>query len=152
MGRRGLCCAVMVCATAPALRAEAQVQNLTTGQFYQTIAEAIRAASAGDQLLADAAQFGLEPLIDYLGKPIGLRSTAAIVQPAGFNLLLAPGASLEAAAGSDAAFGGLLRLAADNPSTISAASTTESSVSPRAGRSGFRSSIFATTSGSSSCG
>lgn len=107
----------MLCAMAAA-SARAQVLNLTTGQSFPTIAEAIRAASPGDELLANAARFGLEPVIDFDNKAITLRSTAEIFQPTGFTTLLAPGATLASDFKADAIFAGLLRVPADNPTFL----------------------------------
>jgi len=100
--------------------AHAQVTNLTTGQTFQSIAEALRTASPGDELLADEKQFQIETPIDFNGLAVKLRSTGRIEQPAGFQITLAPDAALQAATGSSAAFRGTVRIPADNPTSIEA--------------------------------
>lgn len=87
---------------------ECEVRNLTQGTVHETIAEAILSATGGDDLLAAFQVFASELNIDLAGKPLVLRSTAQINQPAGGWIVLADDATLAAATGNDITVAGML--------------------------------------------
>lgn len=85
--------------------------NLTTGQVYPTIAEAIAAADAGHLLEAGYNAFDITPTIDFIGKAVTLRSTANITQVVGGLFNLTNGAKLATSADQTLTVRGTLRSA-----------------------------------------
>ncbi len=96
----------------------APVLNLTQLTQHNTIADGIANAVGGDELLAEAARFVSEPIVDFDGKGIALRSRAATSQPVGGAMTLADGATLAAAVGEDVTLGGTLLVEAGDDADI----------------------------------
>jgi hypothetical protein len=94
--------------------------NLTQATFHDSIAGAIGAAGSGDDLIASPLLFAAEPDIDFEGKAVTLISFGEIDQPAGGLVVLADGARLETAAGSDMNLGGELRTYAGDTADVDA--------------------------------
>jgi hypothetical protein len=94
--------------------------NLTQATLHDTIADAIDGAVALDDLVAAPARFAAEPDIDFEAKAITLASFAEIDQPAGGLIVMADGAGLETAAGSEMTLGGELRAEAGDTADVDA--------------------------------
>lgn len=73
------------------------VRNLTTGELFGTLADAIDAASVGDALLSEPTQFGRRPDYDLSGKGLSIRSEREVRIPGATRFVLADGAAIESA-------------------------------------------------------
>ena len=77
------------------------VQNLTTLNTFNSIADGVAAALNGHTLQIIGEVIPLEPSIDFLGKALTLQSDGAFEQPEGGVYMTADGASIETAIGAD---------------------------------------------------
>lgn len=84
------------------------VENLTSGEFFSTLSDAVDAATPGDTLLSEPSQFGRRPDYDLGGKAITVLSSEDVVTPSGSIFVLADGGALGASAGFDLRLLGLL--------------------------------------------
>ncbi|MCA9311532.1 MAG: VCBS repeat-containing protein [Phycisphaerales bacterium] len=80
------------------------IRNPDRDETYQTIAEGIGAGASDELLEAPASQFVVEPVIDFEGKGIDLRSYSSTMQPAAGQLTLSNGATLESGGRAEARF------------------------------------------------
>jgi hypothetical protein len=83
--------------------------NLTTGTYYDTIQEAIDDSNTGEVILAAPSQYAAEPVLDFDGHGVTLRSSdGGVAQPEGGDYTLADQATLMSDPGHDLTLGGLV--------------------------------------------
>ncbi len=110
--------------------------NLRTNQTFGSIADAIAAAAAGDDLLATTLQFSTPSTVSFNNKAVNLGSFGGIVQAVGGVLDLTNNARLSAATGATITVRGTMRTANNAAADVMAGSLTVDSGALLLARSG----------------